>query len=181
MRESKTLILDLGGDQNWMEGTRRALRRKRRMEKGETEESLVPEIKALATEAIVPGELSQTTAYLDQGFRRRTKSGSVTETEAVETQSLSSIFRDDKLDPEVRIRLLQIARDFLDSTEIPPEAIIDVRVVGSLAGFFWNESSDLDLHLVVDEELFNDKDVSHETERADNEGSDEVSQDSSID
>ena len=53
--------------------------------------------------------------------------------------------------PEIRQRLLEIARTFQqylaqDGLQID---VVDVRVVGSNAGFDYNEFSDLDLHLVA--------------------------------
>ena len=54
--------------------------------------------------------------------------------------------------PEIRERLLEIAETFKsylanDGLEIN---VVDIRLVGSNAGFDYNEFSDIDLHLVAD-------------------------------
>ena len=50
----------------------------------------------------------------------------------------------------IRIRLWQIAMDFIsniDDMDIPVE---DVVIVGSIAGYNWSKYSDIDLHIMVD-------------------------------
>ena len=47
-------------------------------------------------------------------------------------------------------RLRKISDDFIAGTEIPSEAVQDVVVTGSLAGYEWGNQSDLDVHVVVD-------------------------------
>lgn len=78
------------------------------------------------------------------------------------------IWKDDKLDSKVRLRLLDIADDFWDTmgvTWVKPEGYI---LTGSICNFNWSEYSDIDLHIVVDfekvdkrvefvEEYFNSK------------------------
>ncbi len=53
------------------------------------------------------------------------------------------------MDPEIRQKLLAIAQDFWESLklEVP---VIDVQLTGSIANFNWNESSDLDVHIIID-------------------------------
>jgi len=60
---------------------------------------------------------------------------------------------DDKLKPEIRERLLEIAEDFFDDLDIPWAELEDIRFTGSLANFNWSKYSDVDLHLVVDYSL----------------------------
>jgi hypothetical protein len=59
------------------------------------------------------------------------------------------IWNDDKMDPEIRKRLLGIAEDFWSSLklEVP---IMDIQLTGSLANFNWNSDSDLDVHIIID-------------------------------
>ena len=56
---------------------------------------------------------------------------------------------DNKLDPKINERLVDIARDFVDN--LPVDITIDdIRFTGSLANYNWSEYSDIDLHIVVD-------------------------------
>ncbi len=58
----------------------------------------------------------------------------------------------EKLKPEVREKLLEIADDFVDKLkddEIKFE-LSDVKIVGSNCSYNYNKDSDLDLHLVAD-------------------------------
>jgi predicted nucleotidyltransferase len=61
----------------------------------------------------------------------------------------------DKLNQEVEARLVEIARDFIDTIEESkdigaPITIEDIRLTGSLANYNWSRYSDVDLHIVVD-------------------------------
>jgi hypothetical protein len=69
---------------------------------------------------------------------------------------LNSIFwQDQKFNPEVRTKLLQIATDFY--TDLKVEApIIDIHLTGSLANFNWTEHSDLDVHVILDFTIIGD-------------------------
>jgi len=56
---------------------------------------------------------------------------------------------DEKIDPQIRERLLKIAKEFYDELGIKAE-IKDITLTGSLANYNWSKHSDLDVHLVVD-------------------------------
>lgn len=58
------------------------------------------------------------------------------------------IWKDNKIDPEVRNKLLETADEFIEYIDIPID-VVDVHILGSNAGFNYTETSDLDLHLVV--------------------------------
>lgn len=58
------------------------------------------------------------------------------------------IWKDNKLDTEVKNKLLEIVEEFKEYIDIPI-SIADVHILGSNAGFNYHEGSDLDLHLVV--------------------------------
>lgn len=63
----------------------------------------------------------------------------------------TDIWKDDKLIPEIKTKLLKIAKDFFKSLELPQNVKLkDVLFVGSLANYNWSMYSDIDLHLVVD-------------------------------
>lgn len=56
------------------------------------------------------------------------------------------------LDPIIRKKLLKIAEDFIESNSdvLKKKDILDIQLVGSLAGYNWTPHSDLDLHIIVD-------------------------------
>lgn len=60
------------------------------------------------------------------------------------------IWQGDKMKPQVRAKLLQIAEDFKQSLGLSDLEVKDITVSGSNAGYTYTPSSDIDLHLVVD-------------------------------
>lgn len=66
------------------------------------------------------------------------------------------IWREEKLKPVVRRRLLQIVDDFIEflKIKIPVE---DVVLTGSMANYDWSEFSDLDVHISTDFSKVGDK------------------------
>ena len=56
----------------------------------------------------------------------------------------------DSLKPEVRLRLLEIAKVFVDYLEIPGFRVHDVVLTGSLANFNYTKFSDFDIHVVTE-------------------------------
>lgn len=58
-------------------------------------------------------------------------------------------WKDDKLNPEVREKLLGIGKDFCKSLKIEAP-IDDIHLTGSLANFNWTSYSDLDVHVLLD-------------------------------
>ena len=60
-------------------------------------------------------------------------------------------WKDNKIDSRIRLKLLDIADDFVDSLEVKWVEPEDIIMTGSLANFTWNEEySDIDLHIVMD-------------------------------
>ena len=59
------------------------------------------------------------------------------------------IWKDEKLKPNIKDRLMEIAEDFIDNLSFKVN-LKDVRFTGSLANYNWSQYSDIDLHLVVD-------------------------------
>lgn len=66
----------------------------------------------------------------------------------------------DNLNPKVKFKLLEIAKDFFRDLELPKDIKIkDIIFTGSLANFNWSKFSDIDLHLILDFNQFKeDKD-----------------------
>jgi len=52
--------------------------------------------------------------------------------------------------PKFRAKLIDIAKEFYEGLELPPEALKDITFTGSLANYNYTEYSDIDLHLIVD-------------------------------
>ena len=59
------------------------------------------------------------------------------------------IWQGQKMRPEVREKLLEIAADFKESLGLSDLDVEDITVSGSNAGFTYTPHSDIDLHLVV--------------------------------
>ena len=64
--------------------------------------------------------------------------------------------KDDKLNKEVREKLLGVANEFIDFLGVPI-LIEDIIFTGSLANFNWSKYSDIDLHVVADFTQFSDE------------------------
>ena len=67
----------------------------------------------------------------------------------------SKIWKDKKIDPDIRDKLLKIAYDFYVFLKIPAP-IIDVTFTGSLANFNYTPQSDIDLHIIIDYDVVDD-------------------------
>lgn len=59
------------------------------------------------------------------------------------------IWQGSVLKPQVRYKLLQIAKHFIEFIDIPELLLQDVTISGSNAAYSYTEQSDIDLHLVV--------------------------------
>jgi len=64
---------------------------------------------------------------------------------------------EDRLDPEIREKLLAIAQDFYDSLEVGDAQYTDITFTGSLAALNYSKFSDVDLHILVDFSDVDDK------------------------
>jgi len=60
------------------------------------------------------------------------------------------LWRGNMLKPQVRYKLLQIAKHFVNFIDIPQLHLKDITISGSNAAFSYTPQSDIDLHLVVD-------------------------------
>lgn len=56
----------------------------------------------------------------------------------------------DKLNKKVRIRLIDIADEFVNSIKINSDLVKDYLFLGSLANYNWSKYSDIDLHILID-------------------------------
>jgi hypothetical protein len=72
------------------------------------------------------------------------------------------LFIGDKLKPEVRDQLLLIAEDFMVHLGINNIDIQDITLSGSNAAYSYTKHSDIDLHILVDMNKFNDDPVYRE-------------------
>jgi len=70
-------------------------------------------------------------------------------------------WHENKLDLYARKNLLQIAKNFIENTDIEDIPIEDVIMTGSLANYNWNEKySDIDLHILTDfDKIADDKEL----------------------
>lgn len=60
------------------------------------------------------------------------------------------IWKDEnEIKPDLRIMLLQVANDFYKDSELEPPPK-DVLLLGSNANYNWTETSDVDVHIVID-------------------------------
>lgn len=64
-----------------------------------------------------------------------------------------------QLDPEVKDRLLEIAKDFYEKTNFKAP-VKDIFLMGSVANYNWTPESDLDVHILID---FNDLEMPIDT------------------
>jgi hypothetical protein len=66
----------------------------------------------------------------------------------------------DKLDPEIRQKLLDIALDFVKNSNTGDATLKDITFTGSLANFNYSRFSDVDLHVLFDfSEINEDEDL----------------------
>lgn len=69
------------------------------------------------------------------------------------------LWTNDELNPKVKTKLIEIAKNFIKDLELPKEIKIkDIIFTGSLANYNWSKFSDIDLHVVIDFNQF-DSDV----------------------
>ena len=68
---------------------------------------------------------------------------------AMRDQLCPNFWQNEKLNSEIRNKLLEIAEDFIKDTPIEGR-IEDITFTGSLAGYNYSDSSDIDLHILVD-------------------------------
>lgn len=61
-----------------------------------------------------------------------------------------SIWTNNQLNPQVRLKLLEIAKHFINFIDVPKLNLKDVTISGSNAAYTYTKHSDLDLHLIVD-------------------------------
>ena len=62
----------------------------------------------------------------------------------------SNIWDGMKLNPKIRLKLLDIADDFWEFVDVKWVDPISIILTGSICNFNWSDASDIDLHLVVD-------------------------------
>ena len=55
-----------------------------------------------------------------------------------------------KMKSNIRLRLLEIAKDFIDDLDVPWVKVKDITLTGSMSNFNWSDYSDFDLHILID-------------------------------
>ena len=58
------------------------------------------------------------------------------------------------LKDNVREKLLQIAKTWVEFSKIPEESIVDILMVGGNANYTYTEKSDIDVHILIDKNKF---------------------------
>ncbi len=71
-----------------------------------------------------------------------------------------------KLKPEVRYKLLQAARMFIDTIDIPGFRVLDVVLTGSMANYNYTKFSDFDIHVITKYSDLKCDDIAEEFYRA---------------
>jgi predicted nucleotidyltransferase len=102
-------------------------------------------------------ELKHTKALNESTIREATEDDVDLSSFKVQTELNPKIWVNDLMDSRVRLKLLDIAQDFvefLDVTWVKPE---DTIVVGSIANYNWSRYSDIDLHIVMDYSKVDDR------------------------
>lgn len=59
------------------------------------------------------------------------------------------LWKNNKLKSQIRLKLLEIARNFIEFINIPTLNLRDITISGSNAAYTYTDHSDLDLHLIV--------------------------------
>ena len=72
----------------------------------------------------------------------------------------SQLWDNEKLKPEIVDRLIQIARKFFKSLDVGATTLIkDITLTGSLASYNWSDYSDVDLHILLDFNQFENPEI----------------------
>tara|TARA_Y100000034_G_scaffold63492_1_gene76802 strand:- start:968 stop:2047 length:1080 start_codon:yes stop_codon:yes gene_type:complete len=80
----------------------------------------------------------------------RPGSGELITSFEVQSRLNPEIWRGDKIHPEIRERLREIAEEFIEKLDLTNVEIKDIILTGSLANYNWSKYSDLDVHIVID-------------------------------
>ena len=74
-----------------------------------------------------------------------------------QSQLNPKIWINGRINSKVRLRLLDIADDFIDTLEVDWAKPKDIILTGSLANYNWSKFSDFDLHVIIDFEEVDDR------------------------
>lgn len=74
-----------------------------------------------------------------------------------QTELNPKVWVNGKINSKVRLRLLDIADDFIDTLEVDWVKPKDIILTGSLANYNWSKFSDFDLHVVINFEEVDDR------------------------
>lgn len=75
----------------------------------------------------------------------------------------NKIWRHGKINSRVRLKIMDIADDFIDFLNIKWVKPIDIVFTGSLANYNWNKYSDIDIHIIINfSDVYNDEEFVNE-------------------
>lgn len=60
------------------------------------------------------------------------------------------LWENNKLKPEIKEKLLDIGKTWIEWVDLPPESLVDFLIVGGNASYAYTPYSDIDLHILVD-------------------------------
>ena len=78
------------------------------------------------------------------------RSGELITSFEVQSRLNPEVWKGDKIYPEIRERLREIAEEFIEKLDLTNVEIRDIILTGSLANYNWSKYSDLDVHIVID-------------------------------
>ena len=88
---------------------------------------------------------------IDENIQLEVEPNEVDLTSFKERNSLHPQFwMNDLLDSRIRLKLLDIADDFLETLKLKWIKPIDIVLTGSICNFNWSEFSDVDIHIIID-------------------------------
>lgn len=95
---------------------------------------------------------------IDENFNTEIKASDISLNSFNQQKELNpKIWINNNLNSRVRLRLLDIADDFIDSLGIDWVEPIDIIITGSLTNYNWSKYSDIDLHIIYDFKKIDDK------------------------
>ena len=100
---------------------------------------------------VMPSYINENTFYAPKVDESLTPSEVDLSSFNIKKELNPKFWKDDKLDSRIRIKLLDIADDFIEFLGVDWVKPEDITITGSLANYNWNKKySDIDLHILID-------------------------------